>query len=236
MTLVEQFDQIQRDTGNFPWCTQILVDGKPYGGQNSYAEDPRVSDFLGWTPPYQLSNIIELGSCEAGQTIELLKNEFVQKINGVEGKPWLVKRATEVASILKLNATFTKCNFDDAKDLKWLSTQRATAVFCSGVLYHLEEPWKLIEALVPVTEWLYIASHFTFEPTLRKKTYMGLEHPETRVEDPWSGICNTSFWFDLPSFIQCLLDFGWKPNLMRVWPFWSPTDFRPMVGVLCNRG
>jgi hypothetical protein len=236
--LTEQFESIRLSTGSFPWMTEFEINSSKYGGVHSYSDDPRVRDFLGWTPPSHLSNILELGSCEGGQTLKIASDPRVNHIIALDGKPWLTKRAKLVSHLVSPNLAskihFSTCNLD-TDNLFGYGT--FDSVFCSGILYHLVEPWKLLKTLFSLSNYLYLATHYTNKPyTTLYNGYRGILVNEPSNQDAWSGIAPQVFWFTLPELIRCLTELGWNIILLRNWPSWdTPSDIHPMVGMLCKK-
>ena len=218
--------------------TQFKVDGIKYGGTYSYEQDPRIKDFLEWVPPEALNFVLELASCEGGQTYEIQKDHRVTKMICLEGKDWLVDRSKMVFDLLKVSHTkvvFEECNLDTRIPF-WLRTRHVSSVFCSGLLYHLNEPWRLIQDLHKVAKYIYIATHFTpNDRTLtRKGGYVGIEVGEPKDIPAWCGITNTAFWFTLPELLRCFQQNGLIIQCSRVWDRWSDDDPNPMLSILCH--
>lgn len=84
------------------------------------------------------------------------------------------------------------------------------AVFCSGLLYHLFEPWKLIEQIPRVAPRLFIWTHYAREEeaVVQRDGWRGREQAEGGAHEPLSGLNPTSFWLALESLLQILQSAG----------------------------
>jgi len=123
-----------------------------------------------------------------------------------------VKRATFVQRLLEIeNVEFLVANLESI-DLGSLGD--FDAVFCAGLLYHLPEPWKLLERIRRVSPNLFLSTHYAAEasadPSATKRadtTINGLRgyvYSEGGFVDPLSGLSPTSFWPTLASLRDML--------------------------------
>jgi hypothetical protein len=232
-----EFERVRIETGGFPWLAQFNYQGTLLGGDAVYEKDPRVSDFLKWMPPEKLSHILELASCEGGQSLGICKHPNVKTLHGLDGKPWLVERAKFIASLFNLPATYGVCNFDDYHYLDELSRAKASVVFCSGVLYHLINPVLFLRSLTNISDYMYLATHYkNGTPTCDCEGYGTFKVGEIPGETSWSGIARQVLWFNLPELIRCLNDLGWNIETMRTWQQWDPPrDSHAMLSALLKR-
>jgi hypothetical protein len=237
LNLKDEFERVRIATGGFPWLAQFNFKGQLLGGSAVYEKDPRVADFLKWAPKESLTHVLELASCEGGQSLGICQSPYVKTLHGLEGKPWLVERSRFIASTFKIPATYGVCNFDEDGYLDNLSKAKATITFCSGVLYHLVNPVKLLLALTGVSDYLYLATHYKNPPhEVTNMGYEGFTVGEIPGETSWSGIARHVFWFTLPSLIKCLNDLSWTIENMRTWQQWdAPRDPHAMVSMMLKR-
>jgi hypothetical protein len=86
------------------------------------------------------------------------------------------------------------------------------AVFCSGLLYHLPEPWKLIEQLPAIAPKLFIWTHYATEAEAQvlPDGRRGKIHFEGGPDEPRSGMSPTATWLTLGSLISALTASGYK--------------------------
>jgi SAM-dependent methyltransferase len=200
--LTAQFAQLA------PWIFQFRIDGQDYGGGISAVGDARIDQFFQFAP--EVETILELGSLEGAQTFILAERPGVRRIVGLEGREANLRKARFVQELLQVrNAEFAQANLEHA-DLAEFG--KFDAVFCSGLLYHLPEPWKLIEQLPAVAPILFIWTQYAAEdeamevgPGLRGKIQV-----EGGAEEPLSGMSTTATWLTLASLRALLSASGYK--------------------------
>jgi 2-polyprenyl-3-methyl-5-hydroxy-6-metoxy-1,4-benzoquinol methylase len=120
-----------------PWITRFVIEGRPYGGEYDLMNDVRIPRFFESFPEAQV--ILELGGFEGGHTFSLAKHPGVSRVLGVEGREPNLQKARFVQTLQKL----TKVEFvlSNLETLDLSSCGQFDVVFCSGLLYHLPEPW-----------------------------------------------------------------------------------------------
>ncbi len=201
-----------------PWITKYTINGASYGGSFDGMNDARVDHFFGHFPDAR--SIMELGSLEGGHTFNLAGRPGVEAVLGLEGREENVEKARFVQNLLGItNVEFAVANLETA-DLS--SFGRFDAVFCSGLLYHLPEPWKLIEQTAHVSPNLFVWTHYargdaakSTLPALKnaknatREGHEGWEYAEHGLEDPLSGMSPTSFWPTLDGLQTMLRDHGY---------------------------
>ncbi len=139
-----------------PWITHFVIDGVESGGNFHALEDERVDQFFESFP--NVRTILELGSLEGGHTFALARHPEVERVLGVEARASNIARARFVQELLRIeNASFVEANLENA-DLATFGN--FDAIFCSGLLYHLPEPWKLIAQLGNIAPRLFIWTHY----------------------------------------------------------------------------
>lgn len=202
-----------------PWVTKFVIGGEEYGGDSDAMKDARVDIFFRSFP--EAKRILELGSLEGGHTFNLAGRPGVQRVLGVEGREESVEKARFVQGVLGIeNAEFAVANLETA-DLGEFG--EFDAVFCSGLLYHLPEPWALIEEVSNVSSNLFIWTHYAIGdaaeaavPALRearnttRNGYEGWEYGEHGLKDPLSGMSPTSFWPTLDGLKRMLVEHGFE--------------------------
>ncbi len=140
-----------------PWVFKFRINGADYGGEISAVEDERLEQFFRFAP--KAARILELGSLEGAHTVQLAARTGVTDVVAIEGRAANIAKAELVQRSLGVaNATFVLANLEKA-DLA--SYGRFDAVFCSGLLYHLPEPWKLIQALPHAAPKLFVWTHYS---------------------------------------------------------------------------
>ena len=84
------------------------------------------------------------------------------------------------------------------------------AVFCSGLLYHLPQPWELLNQLTAVRPHLFLWTHCAMEQDadIGCGRYRGRKQGEGGLDEPLSGLSPDSFWPTLGSLVNMLTDAG----------------------------
>ena len=191
-----------------PWIFQFRIDGHDYGGAISAVGDMRLEQFFRFAP--NAANILELGALEGGHTFILAKRPGIKRILALEGRETNLRKARFLQELLRVkNAEFVKTNLEEG-DLAALG--KFDAVFCSGLLYHLPEPWKLIEKLPAIAPKLFIWTHYVTESEAQilPDGRRGKIHFEGGPDEPLSGLSSTATWLTLESLITTLRENGYK--------------------------
>jgi len=190
-----------------PWVTQFIINDKPYGGYYRVWEDVRPNQFFEEFP--DVKTILDIGSLEGGQTFQLAKRKGVEVI-GLEGRQDNINRAEFVRKVLGIkNARFVIGNVEEADFSQY---GKFDAVFCSGVLYHLPEPWKLIEQLGKITSNLFLWTHYAADEKADQNIdgYPGWWYPEGGIQDPLAGLSLKSYWLTMDTLKSVLTKNGFK--------------------------
>jgi len=191
-----------------PWVFQFRIDGDDYGGAISAVGDPRVDQFFRFAPAAE--TILELGSLEGAHTFLLAERPAIKRVLAIEGRERNLQKARLVQRLLDIrNAEFVQANLESA-DLAIFG--RFDAIFCSGLLYHLPEPWKLIAKLAAVAPRLFIWTHYArdSEAKIISDGLRGKIYVEGGATEPLSGMSPTAIWLTLESLITSLTNSGYK--------------------------
>ena len=191
-----------------PWIYQFQIGGQTCGGGISAAGDLRIDQFLHYVPNPR--TILELGSLEGAHSFILAQRSGVERVVALEGREANLRKARFVQDLLGIrNVKFEQANLEEA-DLRRFGT--FDAVFCCGLLYHLPEPWRLIEQLPAIAPLLFIWTQYAAEDEgrdigrgLRGKTYV-----EGGMDEPLSGLSPTATWLTLQSLRELLAASGYK--------------------------
>lgn len=191
-----------------PWVFQFKIEGEIYGGGVSAIGDIRMERFLRYAP--RLATVLELGSLEGAHSIILAQQPGVRRVLALEGRPFNLRKARFIKELFDArNLEFAEANLEET-DLS--AYGNFDAVFCSGLLYHLPEPWKLIAQLPAVAPVLFIWTHYAKEeegsevaPGLRGKICV-----EGGSEEPLSGMSATATWLTLESLTALLNRSGYR--------------------------
>jgi protein-L-isoaspartate O-methyltransferase len=190
-----------------PWITKFAIEGKEYGGTFDPSKDPRVPQFAECFP--SASQVLELGSLEGGHTFMLARLANVERVVAVEGRKANIEKARFLQTLFGItNVQFVQANIERFK-LSQLGS--FDAIFCSGVLYHLPQPWRLIEQMSQISANLFIWTHYALEQEAKKvkRGYAGKLYREAGVSDPLSGLSAKSFWPTLDSLRTMLSRSGY---------------------------
>jgi hypothetical protein len=191
-----------------PWHTRFVVGGQAYGGDYDAAHDPRLLWFFERFP--QAASILEMGSFEGGHTLGLAAHPGVRRVLAVEARAESVEKARFVQGLLGVtNVEFVVANLETANLEEF---GRFDAVYCVGVLYHLPQPWRLIEKIAGVTGNLYIWTHYANPAyaSVRIGPYLGARYAEHGYADPLSGVSAWSFWPTRESLLAMLTEYGFN--------------------------
>ncbi len=189
-----------------PWITHYVIDGVESGGSFRALEDERINQFFGSFP--NVRTILELGSLEGGHTIALARHPGVERVLGIEARAANIARARFAQKLLRINnVDFVEADLEKT-DLKTFG--KFDAVFCSGLLYHLPEPWKLIAQFPCVAPRLFVWTHYAEEnpDNLTINGLNGREYEEGGPDEPLSGVSPKSFWLTLDSLKKTLAKAG----------------------------
>lgn len=205
---VQQMDIAHEFERRNPWVTKFRIDGREYGGHFDAMNDGRISQFFHYFP--NTSTILELGALEGGHSFSLANQPTVKRVVAAEGRPSNIERALFVQGLIGTHKVeFVEANLEDF-DL--LAFGKFDTVFCSGLLYHLPEPWTLIERCAQVSPNLFIWTHYAGENEVEKVLhgFRGKWHGEQGLRDPLSGLSKKSFWPTLGSLFNMLTRNGYR--------------------------
>ena len=200
--LTEEFKRLA------PWIFQFRIDGQDYGGGISAVGDARIDQFFRFAP--EAETILELGALEGAQTFLLAERPGVRRVLALEGRERNLRKARFVQELLQVrDAEFAEANVEHA-DLAQFG--KFDAVFCCGLLYHLPEPWKLIEQLPAVAPSLFIWTQYAAEEEAIDVGHglRGKIHGEGGPDEPLSGMSATATWLTLASLRSVLNASGYK--------------------------
>lgn len=190
-----------------PWVTKFHVDGAAYGGWYDAAADPRLAIFRRQFP--EARRVLELGSLEGGHSLAVAAWSGIESVVAVEGRRRNLERARFVQSLMgRANVTFTQASLETL-DLAALG--RFDVVLCMGLLYHLPEPWSLLERVASCSDGLFLWTHYAPQGRARaqRRGYEGRIYYEWRfLYEPLSGLSFRSFWPTQSALVRMLGDCG----------------------------
>lgn len=190
-----------------PWIFQFRIGDADYGGHVSAIGDVRVAEFHAFAP--EAETIIELGALEGAHTFMLAQQPRVKRVLGLEGRAANIGKAEFLKEVLGVkNAEFAQANLETDP----LAFGKFDAVFCSGLLYHLPQPWKLIERLPSLAPKLFLWTMYSEDATadLVFDGFRGRRVIEGGADEPLSGLSGHSHWLTLGSLIEALTRSGYR--------------------------
>lgn len=200
--LAQEFEKLA------PWVFQFRINDADYGGGISAIGDVRLEEFWRFAP--EAKRILELGSLEGAHTVQLAARAGVDEVIAIEGRAANIRKAELVHRCFGVaNASIIEANLE-TMDLTAIG--QFDAVFCSGLLYHLPEPWKLIEHLPRIAPKLFIWTHYAddLSADVVQHGLRGQIHHEGGADEPLSGMSDTAFWPTLGSLLKLLTESGYS--------------------------
>lgn len=189
-----------------PWIFQFRIGDADYGGHVSAIGDVRIGQFHEFAP--EAETILELGALEGAHTFMLAEHPRVKRVLAVEGRAVNLRKARFLKQVLQAEkAEFIQGNLENDP----LAVGHFDAVYCSGLLYHLPEPWKLIERLASAAPKLFLWTMYSDDASadLVRHGFRGREQTEGGTEEPLSGLSAHSFWLTLGSLTEALTRSGY---------------------------
>jgi hypothetical protein len=191
-----------------PWVYEFEVDGKTYGGGISAVGDERVERFFRYAP--NATTILELGALEGAHSFLFAQRPGVKRVVALEGRETNLRKARFIQELLRIrNVEFAQANLE----LGGLDRfGKFDAIFCCGLLYHLPEPWKLLEQLPALAPLLFVWTQYAAENEARDigNGLRGKIHIEGGADEALSGLSPTATWLTLPSLRHVLEASGYK--------------------------
>jgi SAM-dependent methyltransferase len=167
--------------------------------------------------------VADLGCLEGGYAVEFARAGY--DVVGIEGRRSNVEKCEFVADRLRLPNLRFVC--DDARNIRAYGT--FDAVFCCGLLYHLDAPVSFLHELSGVTRRvLMLQTHyatpddeswnrFRLSPLTEHEGHLGRWYTEWEPDTPpeqvetmaWSAVGNSSsFWLEKRHLLQAMMEAG----------------------------
>jgi len=195
-----------------PWVTKFKINEKEFGGKYDAMNDHRIPQFFQAFP--DAAEILELGSLEGGHTFAIEKNPQVKKITAIEGRHSNIERAKFIQKLL--NAQKIEFIESNLEHIDFTTIGKFDAVYCCGLLYHLLEPWKLIESISKISGNLFLSTHYSLknEKNINLNGFEGSMYNEFGLKDSLSGMSPKSFWPTLDALMNILKSSGFQNIIM----------------------
>lgn len=190
-----------------PWIYQFRIGGHDYGGGISAVGDERLERFFRYGP--QAETILELGALEGAHTFIMAQRPGIKRVVALEGREANLRKARFVQELLQIpNVELAQANLEHA-DLRGFGN--FDAIFCCGLLYHLPEPWKLIEQCPSIAPLLFLWTQYAAENEAHDlgNGWRGKTHIEGGPDEPLSGMSATATWLTLDSLRALLVASGY---------------------------
>jgi SAM-dependent methyltransferase len=137
------------------------------------------------------ATVADLGCLHGAYAVEFARQGY--RTTGIEARPVNLAKCRQRAAEVKLDGlSFVQ---DDVRNIDSHGT--FDAVFCCGILYHLDEPAKFLRTLGQVTNRLLIVqTHFAITANADNEGHDGHWYEETGgAGNPWASWGNErSFW------------------------------------------
>jgi hypothetical protein len=170
--------------------------------------------------------VLELGPMEGAHTYHLSKLG-ADKVIAIEANSSAFLRCLVMKEILRPE----NCHFLLGDFLPYLEQNPAwhDLIFCSGVLYHMEDPFRLIEAMCRRTDRVFLWTHY-FDPNEPKGPAcrpIQVERGGTTItyhqhaygidinNAPfWGGVTPTPCWMERDDIVGAFERFGFKVKVL----------------------
>ena len=195
-----------------PWLTRFWLNGEAFGGKTyDPAADPRIAMFKSRAGPLKGQRVLELGPLEGGHTLQLAGEGA--SVVAIEGRESNYQRCLFIKELFGLDSV--EFVLGDLRAFDLASLGQFDSIFNVGVLYHVEEPWTLLESLGKVSSRMFLATHCIAPDKVHASVEVDrcflagdwwIERP---VKDRLSGLQNRSFWPTRVSLETMLVLSGW---------------------------
>lgn len=202
------------------WTTQFEVNGKLVGGKTSVlTKDPRLVWHMEVIGGVKNKCILELGALEGAHT-KMMIEAGAREVIAIEGLSDCFLRCLIVKEAFQLNkAKFLFCDF--CEYVANYKGEKFDVVSAAGVLYHQQNPAKLIYDLARITDnvlvWSQVANNskpstLEGEIKINGKIYKGkinnYQGARLTLDTYCGGLHNEAFWMYPEDMRQCFKDAG----------------------------
>lgn len=195
------------------------------GGHAGLFDDERVQWVIDSLDNLKDYNVLELGPLEAGHTY-MLEQTDAKSITAIEANSRAYLKCLIIKELLNINKTmFLYGNF-----IPYLEQNKKPfdLILASGILYHMENPVKLIYEFSKNASRVFIWTHFYDEEIIKEKygkrrfekcsyiEYNGFKCKvykqnylnELTSKAFYGGMTTFSYWIEKDDIINCLKHFG----------------------------
>ena len=202
----------QEFEGLGPWMSRFVIDGVLLGGEYDYSTDPRLHRLARCLGSLEGKRVLELGALEGGHTLELARAGAT--VVAIEGRSINYERSLFIKRHFRLDSV--EFVLADLRSADFARHGRFDAILNSGVLYHLDAPWDLLERLGKTAPRMLLWTHCapTHQPLEAVEVYgkrlEGYWYSEGALDHPLSGKQSLSFWPTRESLERMLHLTGWS--------------------------
>ena len=195
-----------------PWMSRFVIDGVALGGEYDFSTDSRLHHLERRLGSLQGKRILELGALEGGHTLELSRAGAT--VVAIEGRSTNYERCLFVKRYFGLDDV--EFALADLRSIDFVKCGRFDVVLNSGVLYHLDAPWDLLQRLGMVAPTMLLWTHCASSQQrleaveVRGNRLEGYWYSEGALDDPLSGKQSQSFWPTRESLERMLHLAGWS--------------------------
>jgi SAM-dependent methyltransferase len=213
MTIVDLEEIERRALQLEPWVNGFEYNGVRYarGSELSYllgqAPEDRAQSFFAAFP--ESRRILELGALEGADTLALARYPGTS-IVAIEGRSENLARAEFVMEVH--GVTNAELRLGDVEKLDFSLLGHFDAVLCAGLLYHVQEPWTLLDNIAKVSGNLFLSTHY-WGTSEGLEEHSGLavkpvleEHPEPQAR----GLSREVRWLNRASLMGALASAGFR--------------------------
>jgi SAM-dependent methyltransferase len=210
------------------WASQLPIPGVVAGKADLF-DDPRVRWAIEQLGGVDGAECVELGPLEGGHTY-MLEQAGAASVTAIEANNNAFLKCLVVKELLDMR----RSSFLYGDVVSYLEARQEPfdVCWCSGILYHMVDPVRLIEACSRRASRLYIWTHYydgeilvgkdgKAKPFVKKissvANHNGFMHTLHRQEygtapgmrSFWGGTQGFSNWMELDSIVGALEHFGW---------------------------
>ena len=194
------------------------------GAADLFAGDPRpgrAAVALGnGTGRLDGMRVLELGPLEAGHSYQLEKLG-AEHLLGIEANAEAYLKCLVIKEMLDLR----RCHFllGDVEEFLGQTNETFDMVFCSGILYHMQDPLSIIQEICRVTDRCFVWSHYYNAEAGDKEgqrirrpiqragfaaDYYELEYKDRQDGTFWGGNTDRRAWMTQDSMLNSFRHFG----------------------------
>jgi Protein of unknown function (DUF1698) len=192
-------------------------------GPSDLFNDPRVSWASNVLGPFQGMDILELGPLEGAHSY-MMERLGANSVTAIEANTRAFLKCLCVKEALELK----RVRFKLGNFLPYLETcQKVDLIFASGVLYHMAEPFKLLDLLSTKADRVFIWTHYYDALMMAERADNELFAPP----EPFGGPNLRGSRRLYPEAATSWKGFGGGPDTYAVW-----LERESLVGFLTERG